>query len=130
MKTRTIAVDFDGVIHAYSKGWQDGSIYDDPVKGAFGALEHMLGHPELTVVIFTARTDLKAVQEWMARQAPEIPTEIMPPTERFWNKRAIVGITNVKPVADFYIDDRGIEFDGNWTWTMIILKYQLQRKGV
>jgi hypothetical protein len=27
-------MDFDGVIHKYSKGWLDGSIYDEPMEGA------------------------------------------------------------------------------------------------
>lgn len=40
--SRTIAVDFDGVIHKYSKGWQNGSIYDEPVEGAKEALLELL----------------------------------------------------------------------------------------
>lgn len=31
MDKKTIVFDFDGVIHRYSKGWQNGSIYDKPV---------------------------------------------------------------------------------------------------
>jgi len=39
--TRTIAVDFDGVIHAYSKDWHDGTVYDKPVDGSIEALEKL-----------------------------------------------------------------------------------------
>jgi len=33
-----IAVDFDGVIHKYSKGWHNGQIYDGPVPGCYDAM--------------------------------------------------------------------------------------------
>ena len=36
-----ICVDFDGVIHAYRKGFADGSIYDIPVAGVAAALRKL-----------------------------------------------------------------------------------------
>jgi hypothetical protein len=51
----TIAVDFDGVIHAYGKGWQGGEIYDKPVPGAIVSLRALL--EEHAVMIFTTRRD-------------------------------------------------------------------------
>lgn len=54
----TVAVDFDGVIHAYTKGWQNGEIYDPPMPGAFEALDQLMAtHP---VFIHTSRTPSKS----------------------------------------------------------------------
>ena len=36
--SKNICVDFDGVIHKNSKGFHDGTIYDDPVEGTKEAL--------------------------------------------------------------------------------------------
>jgi hypothetical protein len=104
----TVAVDFDGVIHAYSRGYHDGTIYDGPVPGAFGALATLM--ERYAVVIFTAR-DVHQVAGWMRTHGPdEVTTEWTPP---FWNTRGVLLVTNIKPVAVAYIDDRGIRFE-NW----------------
>ena len=32
-----IAIDFDGVIHTFDKGWNDGTCYGDPIPGSIEA---------------------------------------------------------------------------------------------
>jgi hypothetical protein len=63
---KTIAIDFDGVIHQYSKGWQDGTIYDPPVPGAFDAIRRLMAHN--SVSLLTSR-DARQVAVWMKAQA-------------------------------------------------------------
>ena len=40
-ETYQIGVDFDGVIHKNSKGFFDGTVYDDPVEGIKDLLEKL-----------------------------------------------------------------------------------------
>ncbi len=111
-----IAIDFDGVLHGYSKGYQDGEIYDPPVPGTAEAMKKMKeqGH---YLYIFTTRTnkifkkkgDVKdekyqenQIKEWMAKY--DIPYD------KIW--------TFGKPMADLFIDDRAINFAGNWDDTV------------
>lgn len=86
-----LLIDFDGVIHAYSRGWADGTVYDPPIPGAKTALANF----EATgyeVVIFSTRdgnqiADALGAWGWPAYR-----------------------ITNVKEPAVAIIDDRAIHF--------------------
>lgn len=60
---KTIAIDFDAVIHKYSKGWQDGSIYDEAVPGAIKAINELLGQG-YSVFIFSTRSPWQ-IKKWL-----------------------------------------------------------------
>lgn len=64
---KTIAIDFDGVIHKYSKGWQDGDIYDKPNEGAFEYLNELLSG-ENSVFIFSTRSP-RQIKQWLKRHS-------------------------------------------------------------
>lgn len=99
-----IGVDFDGVIHKCSKGYYDGTIYDEPVEGAYEALERLSS--QYTVIMYTAkakpdrglvngRNGTELVWEWLEKHD----------MAKFVNK-----VTAEKPRAVCYIDDKAIEF--------------------
>lgn len=104
---KTIAIDFDGVIHAYSRGWGDGTCYDVPVAGSGAAIKKLL--KEYRVFILSTR-DTEQIAVWMGKYFPDIPCGKVPDSEPFWNLDHVVGVTNRKLAAIAYIDDRGIRF--------------------
>lgn len=103
-RKQTIAVDFDGVIHRYSRGWQDESIYDPPVDGAVEALERL--HRRYKVVIFTTRVnpDMRGGNEQLDRVLGWLKEHGFREGVHFDE------VTHVKPPAVAYIDDRGLHF--------------------
>ncbi|QBI53463.1 hypothetical protein [Streptomonospora litoralis] len=105
-KPRTISVDFDGVIHAYTRGWHDGTIYDPSVPGAIETLAEM--QRTFAVVVHTTR-DADTVAGWLcARGLNAIPDHR---TDRvFWNERETILVSNRKIASLAYIDDRAIKF--------------------
>lgn len=109
----TIAVDFDGVLHSYSSPWiNEHTIPDPPVEGAMEWLAAMLAS-NLDVVIFTTRgrtsAGRDAVQQWIARYWPEAPLTRLQ-------------VTNEKPAALVYIDDRAWRFEGRFPAKQEILE--------
>lgn len=123
----SIGVDFDGVVHRYSRGWQDGTIYDDPMPGALEALRTLMDG--YAVFIFTARSPLQ-VGEWLARHGFDVVVEAEDQCEdgaagdggfpcfhedqhrQFWDEQGKLLITRRKLGAVLYIDDRALRFTG------------------
>jgi len=89
----TVADDFDGVLHEKSGRFSD-EVTGDPEPGAADGL-HRLAE-RYHVVIFTARTALDPVRQWLAEQGMDG-----------------FEVTHEKPAAEFYIDDHGFHFT---TW--------------
>jgi len=98
---KTIAVDFDGVLHRYDtkiEADEQHLVHDDPVPGAIEWCKEMIQH--FNLVVYTARHNspggLFAAKMWLRDKGfPEMK------------------VTGVKPIARLYIDDRGYHFTGD-----------------
>ena len=118
---KTICVDFDGVIHSYNSGWQGADIIPDlPVTGAIEGLHRLCDDPEVEVAIYSSRSGeengITAMKDWLdewetvwrsERERVGITAE-----QPFLSKRCV--FPESKPPAIVYIDDRGIQFNGDW----------------
>jgi len=125
---RTISVDFDGVLHGYQSGWQGAHfIPDPPVPGAFAwlyALVRTMNGPDLLKldpVIFSSRSHMEggvqAMQTWIHYWArKELSCE-----DPDYRANAIINHFKIdkfpkeKPPAFVSIDDRSIQFTGNFS---------------
>ncbi len=115
-ETYQIGVDFDGVIHANTKGFYDGTVYDDPIPGSREALESL--SKKFTIVVYSAKarkdrmliggkTGAELIWEWLRRHEMD---------------SFVSDVTAEKPRAVFYIDDKAVRFNGQWDNTMELLR--------
>lgn len=104
-----LGLDFDGVIYKNSKGFHDGTLYDEPLDGAIDSLKYINETLGYDLVIYTCKanperpmvsgkTGIELVWEWL---------------EKYGVKDNIKDVTYIKPNAVAYIDDKGITFN-NW----------------
>ena len=105
--TRTVAVDFDGVIHDYKRGWFDGAIYGEPLPGAIEALQELAA--KYAVVVHSTR-DPEQIAPWLTERGITCRTDDAFDEREFWDVIGTVLISQRKYPAIAYIDDRGIRF--------------------
>lgn len=93
-----IAVDFDGVLHQNGTA-PPGKRMGRPMRGAYEAMTLLRDHG-YDVIVFTAQPKIGHIRDWL--DFYRIP----------YNE-----VTNTKPLADAYVDDRCIRFV---TWPQAI----------
>jgi hypothetical protein len=95
-----LSLDFDGVIHWYRTGWKGPAVIDDePVPGAKEFIEK--AQDFFKIVIYSSRSNseggIDAMRTWMEKHGfPEVE------------------FAKEKPKAFLSIDDRTIQFKGEW----------------
>ena len=130
MSKLILCLDFDGVIHSYERGWQNGEIYGDATPGFFDwlvALEKA-GNP-FRLVIYSSRSKtpggIAAMRAWLYaqydKQYPGARAIIGPEAKghKSWPPQAFQDLfefATEKPPAWLTIDDRAIRFEGRWDW--------------
>tara|TARA_B100000131_G_C18110279_1_gene609372 strand:+ start:814 stop:1797 length:984 start_codon:yes stop_codon:yes gene_type:complete len=103
-----IGVDFDGVIHTFDKGWHDGTCYGNPIEGSLEAIKELSGKWNIIIYTAKARPDRPLVN---GKNGVELVWEWL---EKYDVAKYIDEVTHEKPRAEYYIDDKGIKFEGNW----------------
>lgn len=115
-----LCLDFDGVCHSYTSGWQGADVISDPpVEGLFDFLEEV--EQAFDIQIFSSRSNqpggILAMQQWFGRwflqriwntvlQEREKGYEIFCPR---W-----LSFPREKPPAFVGLDDAVITFEGKW----------------
>ena len=94
---RLVCVDLNGVLDAYA-GWQGAEHWDAPAPGARSFLEELRRRGWRTVV-FTTR-HYRGAWQWL---------------ERHGLAELVDDVTDRKPAADVFVDDRAVGFRGDFT---------------
>jgi hypothetical protein len=102
---KTIAVDFDGVLHPYTKGWTGPVPEDEPPSPGAREFLEWCAAAGYRVVVFSTRAQhqegFDGILDWLEQ----------------WNlSRLVFDVTHTKPPAVAYVDDRAVPFvGGDWT---------------
>ena len=103
-----LVLDFDGVVHQYKTGWVDARVIQDPVTDGFFDWAQMAGR-HFDLQIYSSRSSepggIDAMAAWLLEQRAK--------SGRLFSRE--IGFPTTKPAAFLTIDDRALNFTGNWS---------------
>jgi hypothetical protein len=112
MSKPILCLDFDGVCHAYTSGWQGADVIpDEAVPGLFEFL--IDAAPVFDIQVFSSRSSqpggIEAMQSWFEHQYKRWLGE------RYKGDETLpITFPVEKPSAFVSLDDRAITFTGQW----------------
>lgn len=124
-----LCLDFDGVCHQYTSGWQGVTVIpDDAVPGLFEFLERVMPVFDVQVFSSRSRTDegIGAMQVWFVEQRKKWRQTIDPDIPL---QRLNITFPRTKPPAHITIDDRAITFNGTWPNVDLLLAFRPWNRG-
>lgn len=113
-ESRTVSVDFDGVIHKCDRGYCGGIIYGDPIENSLDSIMMLSKKYDVVIHSARARTDKPLVN---GKTGKELIWEWL---DAHGFSSYIKEVTEIKPRAFIYIDDKAIRFE-NWKTCLDIL---------
>lgn len=112
MRKPILCLDFDGVVHSYTSGWEGADVVsDEPTEGAIAFMLGALN--DFDVCIFSSRSNQKggidAMRDWLRHHAGNC----------WYESPCGPGLEDIrfpkeKPAAMIGLDDRVLTFRGEW----------------
>lgn len=107
-EVKVAAIDFDGTLHHYLE-WNGKEAVGDPIQKDIARRElHKLRSKGWRIVIWTSRSELDPVEEWLNEQA--IPFDSI--NNNPFAPDNLLGCRKIH--AHVYLDDRALKFEGDW----------------
>lgn len=117
MSKPILCVDFDGVIHSYEHGWQDGKIYGSATPGFFKWAIAAINHFQLIIYSSRSKTPegITAMREAIGKWSVDAVHNGEIGGDYDWGELfSQIEFSDVKPPAFLTIDDRAVCFNGDW----------------
>ena len=103
---KTVCIDIDGTISHFIE-WVDSRTFGEVLPHCAETIHHLKADGWY-VIIYTTRADKAEISKFL--DANNIPFDTINE-----NPNQPDNAKGGKPIADVYVDDRAIQFDGNWT---------------